>query len=70
MMADSACADADALRHEAEKDKAREQRWISLYTQLTGSSESEARACWMFAPDPPPPPAIIPNGDQSYDSSP
>ena len=43
---------ASKTLNQAELDQAREERWVSLYSQLTGVSDSEARACWMFAPEP------------------
>ncbi|MGZ5569350.1 MAG: hypothetical protein ACXWKG_20245, partial [Limisphaerales bacterium] len=39
-------------RREAELDAARDQRWIGIYSELTGASESQARACWMYLSDP------------------
>jgi len=57
-----------AAQKQAALDEAREQRWVALYTKLTGVSDSEARASWMFAAVPPPASDLsIENGETPYD---
>lgn len=45
----SLSSENDGIAHrETDSESAREQRWIKLYSDLTGASESQARACWMY----------------------
>lgn len=49
----SASTDMTTLaRREAELDAARELRWVVMYSELTGASESQARGCWMYLSSP------------------
>lgn len=59
---------ASATRNQAELDQARELRWVTLYSPLTGVSDSEARACWMFAPELLPTPELISSVPLDVDS--